>query len=59
MKRIEVKSRSGDNHLGHLFYDGPAKEGGLRYCINSGALNFIPIDELSKQGYGKFIVLFE
>jgi peptide methionine sulfoxide reductase msrA/msrB len=59
MERIEVRSRSGDSHLGHLFYDGPVEEGGLRYCINSGALDFIPLDKLEEQGYGKFKVLFE
>jgi peptide methionine sulfoxide reductase msrA/msrB len=59
MERIEVRSRSGDSHLGHLFYDGPAEEGGLRYCINSGALDFIKLDEMEKRGYGKFKVLFE
>jgi peptide methionine sulfoxide reductase msrA/msrB len=59
MERIEVRSRSGDSHLGHLFYDGPVEEGGLRYCINSGALDFIPLDELEERGYGKFKVLFE
>ena len=56
MERIEVRSRSGDSHLGHLFYDGPIKEGGLRYCINSGALVFIPLDELEDRGYEKFKV---
>ena len=59
MKRIEVRSRSGDSHLGHLFYDGPVEEGGLRYCINSGSLDFIALDEMEEYGYGKFIVLFE
>ena len=59
IKRIEVISRSGDSHLGHLFYDGPIKEGGLRYCINSGALDFIQFDELKGRGYEKFKVLFE
>jgi len=59
MERIEVRSRSGDSHLGHLFYDGPVAEGGLRYCINSGALDFIKLDELKDRGYGKFIILFE
>ena len=59
MERIEVRSRSGDSHLGHMFYDGPVEEGGLRYCINSGALDFIPLDALEEQGYGKFKVLFE
>ncbi len=59
MERIEVRSRSGDSHLGHLFYDGPVAEGGLRYCINSGALDFIKFDKLEDRGYGKFIFLFE
>ena len=59
MERIEVRSRIGDSHLGHLFYDGPVAEGGLRYCINSGALDFIKLDELKDRGYGKFIILFE
>jgi peptide methionine sulfoxide reductase msrA/msrB len=59
MKRVEVRSRSGDSHLGHLFDDGPVAEGGLRYCINSGALDFIELDELENRGYGKFMVLFE
>jgi len=54
MKRIEVRSRSGNSHLGHLFFDGPAEEGGLRYCMNSGALNFIPLDKMDELGYGKF-----
>ncbi|MCG9478695.1 MAG: peptide-methionine (R)-S-oxide reductase MsrB [Actinomycetia bacterium] len=59
MEIIEVRSRSGDSHLGHLFYDGPAEEGGLRYCINSGALDFISLDEFEEKGYGKFKILFE
>jgi peptide methionine sulfoxide reductase msrA/msrB len=59
MERIEVRSRGGDSHLGHLFYDGPVEEGGLRYCINSGALDFIPLDELGEREYGKFRILFE
>ncbi|MBM3699584.1 MAG: peptide-methionine (R)-S-oxide reductase MsrB [Actinobacteria bacterium] len=59
MNRIEVRSRSGHSHLGHLFYDGPVEEGGLRYCINSGSLDFIALDEMEEYGYGKFIVLFE
>jgi peptide methionine sulfoxide reductase msrA/msrB len=59
MERIEVRSRSGDSHLGHMFYDGPVAEGGLRYCINSGALDFLSYDNLEEQGYGKFKSLFE
>ncbi len=59
MQKIEVRSRSGDSHLGHLFDDGPVKEGGLRYCINSGALDFIRFDEMENRGYGKFMVLFK
>jgi len=59
MERIEVRSRSGNSHLGHMFYDGPAEEGGLRYCINGGALEFIKLDELEERGYGMFKVLFE
>lgn len=59
MERVEVRSRSGNAHLGHVFPDGPRDRGGLRYCINGGALKFIPIDELEKEGYGYLKVLFE
>lgn len=59
MQRIEVRSRSGDSHLGHLFFDGPKEEGGLRYCINSGALDFIGLEELKDRGYDKFRIFFE
>ncbi len=52
MSRIEVKSRVGDSHLGHLFADGPKDKGGLRYCINSAAIRFIPYGEMDKEGYG-------
>ena len=52
MERIEVRSRSGNAHLGHVFTDGPKDQGGLRYCINSASLRFIPKDEMEQEGYG-------
>jgi len=59
MERTEVRSSKGDSHLGHLFDDGPADQGGMRYCINSASLRFIPVEKLKEEGYGHYLPLFE
>ncbi|MEX2804573.1 peptide-methionine (R)-S-oxide reductase MsrB [Streptococcus sp. H31] len=59
MRRIEVRSQEAKSHLGHVFADGPSAAGGLRYCINSAALRFIPYDKLAEEGYADYSKLFD
>lgn len=54
MRRVEVRSEDADSHLGHIFTDGPKEDGGLRYCVNSASLKFIPLAEMDEQGYTEF-----
>lgn len=59
MDRTEVRSRVGDSHLGHVFNDGPAESGGLRYCINSASIRFIPYENMEEEGYGFLLSIFD
>lgn len=59
MIRTEVRSKSADSHLGHVFPDGPKDKGGLRYCINGASLRFIPKDKMEEEGYGQYLDIFE
>lgn len=58
-ERIEIRSKSGDSHLGHVFNDGPKDKGGMRYCTNSASLRFVAKENLEKEGYGEYLKLFD
>ncbi len=59
MVRTEVRSQGADSHLGHVFNDGPRELGGLRYCMNSASMRFVPVEKLDEEGYGQYRRLFE
>jgi methionine-R-sulfoxide reductase len=59
MVRIEVRTKKSDSHLGHLFNDGPRDKGGMRYCMNSASMRFVPVEKLKEEGYQRFLPLFE
>lgn len=59
MDRIEIKSKSGDSHLGHIFNDGPADKGGMRYCINGSSLRFVPYEKMEEKGYKDLMQMFD